>query len=217
MLSSILFGRAAGGAAGSRRSRLLPNVLAKNVAVAARTDEAVFVRRRDCQRVFGERFALRSLGAKLLPIRSGQKVLPGITRLVLSELANELGIPLSKRPMREAEARGADEVVHLSTTRELSWVAVGWPKRWRRSLRPGDAAIARGFCGEGGEGDGGGGAGVSAFPWHGHQPVAAVRVGWYSSQISKRSDLRVGRAVTLRFAYFDGSTYRTSRRTATIG
>src|SRR5205823_4963268 len=60
---------------------------------------------------------------KLVTAPAGPKVLPGITRLVLLELAREMGIDAIERPIREAEARAAEELFITSTTRELSWVA----------------------------------------------------------------------------------------------
>jgi D-alanine transaminase len=55
-------------------------------------------------------------------------VLPGITRLVLMQLAKELGIEFVERPVREEEARRADELFITSTTRELNWVS-HWDKQ----------------------------------------------------------------------------------------
>ena len=53
----------------------------------------------------------------------GPKVLPGITRAVLLEIAQELGIPAIERPFTEAEAIMSDEIFITSTTRELVWVS----------------------------------------------------------------------------------------------
>src|SRR5580658_2061658 len=65
---------------------LLPNVLAKNAAVAAGADEAVFI---DCGNVTecsaSNLFAI--IGKRLVTHPVGSKVLPGITRAVLLELA----------------------------------------------------------------------------------------------------------------------------------
>ena len=53
----------------------------------------------------------------------GPKVLPGITRGALLEVAAELGIPMDERPLREDEAKAADEIFITSTTREVHWVS----------------------------------------------------------------------------------------------
>ena len=106
---------------------LLPNVLAKNAAIAAGADEAVFVDDgfvSECSA--SNLFAI--IGGKIITHPIGSKVLPGVTRLVLTQLAADLGIEWVERPMREAEAKAADELFITSTTRELNWVA-NWDGR----------------------------------------------------------------------------------------
>ncbi|CAA9435985.1 MAG: D-alanine aminotransferase [uncultured Phycisphaerae bacterium] len=101
---------------------LLPNVLAKNAAVAAGADEAAFVEDgvvSECSA--SNLFAV--IGGRVVTHPVGPKVLPGITRAVLLEVAAELGIAVDERPPREDEARRADEVFITSTTREISWVS----------------------------------------------------------------------------------------------
>ncbi|MFI5379236.1 MAG: aminotransferase class IV [Tepidisphaerales bacterium] len=100
---------------------LLPNVLAKNAAIAAGADEAVFVDDGAVTECAASNFFAVSAG-RLLTHPVGPKVLPGITRLVLLELAAALKIPLEERPIRESEALAADEIFISSTTREISWV-----------------------------------------------------------------------------------------------
>ncbi|HEY8666285.1 MAG TPA: aminotransferase class IV, partial [Tepidisphaeraceae bacterium] len=100
---------------------LLPNVLAKNAAVAAGADEAVFIENGIVSECSASNFFC-VIGGKLLTHPVGAKVLPGITRLVLLELAGQLGIAVEERPIRETEARAADEVFITSTTREIGWV-----------------------------------------------------------------------------------------------
>lgn len=114
---------------------LLPNVLAKNAAVRAGADEAVFIedgRVSECSA--SNLFAVT--GGKLITAPVGPKVLPGITRLVLLEIAQELGIAVEEKHLRDQEAIAADELFITSTTRELSWVA-----RW------GDRPVGQGKCG----------------------------------------------------------------------
>jgi D-alanine transaminase len=114
---------------------LLPNVLSKSAAVAAGADEAVFIDRgivTECSasNLFGV------VRGQLVTHPVGPKVLPGITRAIILELAGELGIAAKERPWTEAEALAADELFILSTTREVSWV-----QQWN------EKAIAPGRCG----------------------------------------------------------------------
>ena len=100
---------------------LLANVLAKNEAVDAGADEAVFVEDgvvSECSA--SNLFVVR--GGKVLTHPVGQKVLPGITRTVLQQVAKDIGVEWVERPVRFDEATGADEVFITSTTREISWV-----------------------------------------------------------------------------------------------
>jgi D-alanine transaminase len=114
---------------------LLPNVLAKNAAVAAGADEAVFIDLgfvTECST--SNLFAV--IGDKLVTHPVGTKVLPGITRHLVLEIAAELGIEVDERAIREEEAPRADELFITSTTREINWVA-----RWN------DTYIGQGRCG----------------------------------------------------------------------
>ena len=101
---------------------LLPNVLAKNAAVAAGADEAVFVDHdfvTECST--SNLFAV--INGKLVTPPVGTKVLPGITRAVVIELAGEMGIEVDERAIYVEEAAHAQELFITSTTRELSWVS----------------------------------------------------------------------------------------------
>ena len=114
---------------------LLANVLAKNEAVAAGADEAVFLEDNvvtECSA--SNLFIVR--GGKVITHPVGPKVLPGITRLVLSQIAKQVGVEIVERPIASDEARSADEVFITSTTREISWVA-SWDGR----------TIGKGRCG----------------------------------------------------------------------
>ena len=100
---------------------LLPNVLAKNKALAAGADEAVFIDDgvvTECSS--SNIFIIR--GRRLLTHAVGPKVLPGITRAVLLELAPTTGLSVGEESFSEDEAIHADEVFITSTTREISWV-----------------------------------------------------------------------------------------------
>ena len=118
-----------------KTTALLANVLAKNAAVAAGFDEAAFVDGgfvTECSA--SNLFAV--IGDKLVTPPVGTKVLPGITRAVVLELAAELGIEVDERAIREDEAPRADELFVTSTTREVAWVS-----RWN------DIYIGAGRCG----------------------------------------------------------------------
>ena len=115
---------------------LLPNVLAKNAAVAAGADEAAFVEGgfvTECSA--SNLFAV--IGGKLVTHPIGSKVLPGITRAVLLEIAEEMGIEVDERAIGEEEAPWAQELFISSTLREISWVS-----RWN------DIYIGQGRCGK---------------------------------------------------------------------
>ena len=118
-----------------KSTALLPNVLAKNAAVAAGFDEAAFV---DAgfvtEGASTNVFAVE--GNKLVTHPVGTKVLPGITRSVVLELAEEIGLEVDERAIREDEAPRADELFVTSTTREIAWVS-----RWN------DIYIGTGRCG----------------------------------------------------------------------
>ena len=101
---------------------LLANVLAKNDAVSRGGDEAVFIEDGIVSECSASNFFAVSAG-RIITHPVGPKVLPGITRLVLTEIAHELGIEWIERPLRQAEAMTADEVFITSTTREVNWVA----------------------------------------------------------------------------------------------
>jgi D-alanine transaminase len=100
---------------------LLPNILAKTQAVSGGYDEAVFIDDGIVTECSASNF-FAVIDGKLVTHPVGPKVLPGITRAVLLELAGQLGIPVEERPIREAEAMAAAEVFITSTTREITWV-----------------------------------------------------------------------------------------------
>ena len=100
---------------------LLANVLAKNEAVDHGADEAVFVDDgvvNECSA--SNLFVVRS--GKVVTHPVGPKVLPGITRAVLFDVAKSAGVEFAERAISLDEAQSADEVFITSTTREISWV-----------------------------------------------------------------------------------------------
>ena len=125
---------------------LLPNVLAKNQAIAAGADEAVFIDDgvvTEC--ASSNLFAV--IGGKLVTHPVGSKVLPGITRAVLLDCASGLGITVDERSFVEEEALRASELFISSTTREVSWVA-RWNDRYIGQARCGPVTLAlhRALC-----------------------------------------------------------------------
>jgi D-alanine transaminase len=119
---------------------LLPNVLAKNQAVAAGADEAVFIDGgvvTECSA--SNIFAV--IGGKLVTHPVGSKVLPGITRAVLLDCAATLGIEVDERGFVEEEAIRASELFITSTTREVSWVA-RWNDRYIGQARCGPVTLS---------------------------------------------------------------------------
>lgn len=100
---------------------LLPNVLAKNKAISAGHDEAVFIHEGKVMECSASNiFCIRDGVIYSSPV--GPKVLPGITRLVLMRIAERLGISFREEALPLEEALASDEVFITSTTRELSWV-----------------------------------------------------------------------------------------------
>jgi D-alanine transaminase len=100
---------------------LLPNVLAKNQAIAAGADEAVFIDNgvvTEC--AASNIFAV--IAGRVVTHPVGAKVLPGITRDILLEIAPKIGIATEERGFHDEEAITANELFITSTTREISWV-----------------------------------------------------------------------------------------------
>lgn len=131
---------------------LLANVLAKNEAVAAGADEAIFVDGGMVTECSTSNF-FAVIEGKLVTCPVGAKVLPGITRGVIIECARELEIGVEERAVGVDEARGAAEIFITSTTREISPVshwdgaAVGRSRevtgRLHRALKGRVASIAK--------------------------------------------------------------------------
>jgi D-alanine transaminase len=125
---------------------LLPNVLAKNKAIATGFDEAVFIDNgivTECSA--SNLFAV--IGGKLVTHPVGSKVLPGITRAVLLDSAASLGIIVDERGYTEDEALRASELFITSSTRGGSWVARG-NERYIGQARCGPITLAlhRALC-----------------------------------------------------------------------
>jgi D-alanine transaminase len=108
---------------------LLPNVLAKNAAIQAGADEAVFVDDKGIVSECSTSNIFAVINGKLVTHPVGEKVLPGITRLFVLKCARDIGIGVEERPLRETEALGAEEVFISSTTREIAGVGTWNGKR----------------------------------------------------------------------------------------
>ena len=100
---------------------LLANVLAKNAAVVQGADEAVFIENGIVSECSASNF-FAVIDGQLITHPVGPKVLPGITRLVLKELAIHAGVPFVERALQQDDAASADELFITSTTREINWV-----------------------------------------------------------------------------------------------
>jgi D-alanine transaminase len=97
---------------------LLPNVLAKNQALAAGADEAAYIENNHVNEVSSANlFAV--INGELVTPPAGEKVLPGVTRAVLLELAQSAGIKTTERPLPLTQALAADEIFITSSIREI--------------------------------------------------------------------------------------------------
>jgi len=101
---------------------LLPNILAKNQAVAAGFDEAVFVEDGRVKEGASTNF-FAVIDGVVVTAPKGPKILPGITRQILIDLARQIGVSLIERPILEEEITKATELFLTSSTRELMWVS----------------------------------------------------------------------------------------------
>jgi len=97
---------------------LLPNVMARQQAKEAGAFEAIFVRA-------GE--VIEGAVSNVMMVRSGvlvtapadERILSGVTRAVVLDLARKEGIPVEERAIRVEEFRGADEIFLTGTTVEI--------------------------------------------------------------------------------------------------
>ena len=118
---------------------LIGHILAKNEAAAKGYDEAAFVER-DLVSECSSSNLFAVLGGKLVTHPVGSKVLPGITRLVVLQCAEQLGITVEERELRVEEVIRADELFITSTTREIAWVA-RWNDRYIGQAKCGPVTI----------------------------------------------------------------------------
>ena len=97
---------------------LLPNVLARQAAVARGCAEAILIREGWMKEGAASNIFVVQNGILLAPPKT-QFMLPGITYDVILELAEAHGQPLQVREIAEAELRAADEVWMTSSTKEI--------------------------------------------------------------------------------------------------
>lgn len=98
---------------------LLPNVLAAEQAAEVRAGEALFVR--DGVVLEGAHTSFCAvLSGELVTAPLSHKILPGITRRVVLELAKRLGVPFREAPIVRAELSGATEAFVMGTTTDIT-------------------------------------------------------------------------------------------------
>ena len=101
-----------------KTTQVLPNVLAQQAAVEAGADDVIFIR---------DGIALEGSHANLFLVRKGalhtapldHRVLPGITRKLVLDLAHKLGVQVVEQDSRESALKDADEVFLCGTTTEI--------------------------------------------------------------------------------------------------
>lgn len=97
---------------------LLANVLLRQQASEAGASEAILLRDGELTEGSASTVHVVKEGVLLTPPDS-PRILPGTTRRVVEEIADNLGIPRSSRPIDEATLRAADEIWLGAATREV--------------------------------------------------------------------------------------------------
>lgn len=99
---------------------LLANVLAKQAAVRAGADEGLFVREDGTvtEGTVSNAFLVRSGAIVTHP--ANKRILGGITRAYVIELAGDLGLAVNEHPFSLDETRWADELFMTGTTIEVA-------------------------------------------------------------------------------------------------
>jgi len=113
---------------------LLPNVMARQQAKDAGAFEAIFVRAGEVSEGAVSNVMLVRAGV-LVTAPADERILSGVTRAVVLDLARKEGILVEERAIRVEELRGADEIFLTGTTVEIlpvigvDGVVVGTGKR----------------------------------------------------------------------------------------
>jgi D-alanine transaminase len=97
---------------------LLANVMLRQMAVDAGANEAILLRDGELMEASASTVHVVRAGVLLTPPNS-TRILPGTSRIIVEELADELGIPRRDQHISEAELRGADEIWLAAATREV--------------------------------------------------------------------------------------------------
>ncbi len=120
---------------------LLPNILGKEKALRAGCDEGLFVREDGTvtEGTSSNAFLVRGGAAFTHPATS--RILNGVTRLAVIEVARSAGVPVEERACSIGEARTADEIFMTGTTTEVM-PAVALDGKPVGSGRPGPVALA---------------------------------------------------------------------------
>ncbi len=99
---------------------LLPNVLARQKAVLAGCDEALFVREDGMVTEGSSSNAFLVRGGELVTHPATNRILNGVTREAVIELAGREGIPVRERPFPLPEAKVGDEFFMTGTLTEVT-------------------------------------------------------------------------------------------------
>jgi len=97
---------------------LLPNVLLRQQALEAGADEAILLRDGEATEGAASNLFIVEAGVLITPPKD-HRLLPGITRDLVVELARNAGIPCQERTVTESELRAAQEIWITSSTREI--------------------------------------------------------------------------------------------------
>jgi len=104
-----------------KATALLANVLARAQATEEGADEAILIRDGAALEGTASNLFVASNGLLITPPDS-EELLPGITRDLVLELAQEAGIPYAQAAIAAADLESADEIWLTSSTREISAV-----------------------------------------------------------------------------------------------
>lgn len=102
---------------------LLPNILGKEKALRAGCDEGLFVREDGTVTEGTSSNAFLVRGGRVLTHPATNRILNGITRETVLELARGEGLDVEERPFTLQEARAGDEIFMTGTTTEVTGAA----------------------------------------------------------------------------------------------